>query len=119
MIDFTFLTQQVIGVFYKSEEMKKLFWDKFLKDLPFGSIDSICTRKGNEWIRLRNGTTIYFFKMKDFYRRGLRFDSVIIDDKIKIRDRYQRIFPYFTGSPHRIAILKWNKSKKEFERKIK
>lgn len=119
MIDFAFLTQQVIGVFYKGEEMKKNFWDKFFRDLPFGSMAGFSTKKGNEYIRLRNGTIIYFFKMKDFYRRGLRFDCVIIDDKIKTRDRRERIYPYFNGHPHRIVILKWNKSKKVFERKIR
>ena len=118
MINFAFLTQQVIGVFYKSEEMRKNLWDGFLNDLPFGYIDSFSRSKNRAYIRLKNGTVIYFFDMKDFYRRYLRFDCVIIDEKIKLKDRQERIFPYFFGHPNRVIILKWNKSKKEFERKI-
>ena len=118
MINFAFLTQQVIGVFYKSEEMRKNLWNGFLKDLPFGYIDSFSRSKNRAYIRLKNGTVIYFFDMKDFYRRYLRFDCVIIDEKIKLKDRQERIYPYFFGHPNRVIILKWNKSKKEFERKI-
>lgn len=118
MINFTFLTKQVIGVFYKNEKMRKNLWNGFLKDLPFEYIDSFSRSKNNECIRLKNGTIIYFFNMKEFYIRCLRFDCVIIDEKIKLKDRQERIFPYFCGHPYRIIILKWNKSKKEFERKI-
>ena len=118
MINFTFLIQQVIGVFYESEEMRKNLWNGFLKDLPFEYIDSFSQSKNRAYIRLKNGTVIYFFDIKDFSRRGLRFDCVIIDEKIKLKDIQERIFPYFFGNPYRVIILKWNKSKKEFERKI-